>query len=298
MEGVVSTDVVLKGLIEATSISVSLAVVSGVAQEARARHHLAPAAAGLLGRAFAGAALTASLQKGPSRINLQLECDGPLRGLFVDAGTDGTLRGYVKNPLASVEMSGAFRWRAALGNAGFLSVLRDLGHEFYRSSVELTDFDVAGDLNHFFAASEQVKTAVAIAGAPVGDEPLGLVAGVLLQVMPLGDVAAFERLRGQVGGLLEDAVREGPKETPDALWQRLFPGLSVSQRTPARFQCTCSKARTLEMIGSLGKAQVQDIIDTTGSTAVTCHFCSTKYEVTFPDLIGLLETLTRGEVKN
>ncbi|MCU0699691.1 MAG: Hsp33 family molecular chaperone HslO, partial [Myxococcaceae bacterium] len=65
-----------------------------------------------------------------------------------------------------------------------------------------------------------------------------------------------------------------------------------------RFQCTCSKARTLETLASLGKAEVQDIIDTTGSTAVTCHFCATKYEVTFPDLVGILDGLTKGDVKN
>ncbi|MDX2009960.1 MAG: Hsp33 family molecular chaperone HslO [Myxococcaceae bacterium] len=293
-----STDAIVKGLIEATNLSVSLAVVSGVTQEARHRHRLAPVSAALLGRAFAGGSLVASLQKGTSRINLQLECDGPLRGLFVDASPEGALRGYVKNPDVGVELSGAFRWRAALGNSGFLSVLRDIGPEFYRSSVELTAFDLAGDLNHYFSISEQVKTAVALATAPRGDEPLGCVAGVLLQVLPHGDVTAFERLAAQLPSLLDEAVADAALSTPEALWQRLFPGLSVLQKAPARFQCTCSKPRTLEMLASLGKAQVQDIIDTTGSTAVTCHFCATKYEVTFPDLVGILDGLTRGDVKN
>jgi molecular chaperone Hsp33 len=283
---------------EATNVTASLAVVSTVAQEARRRHRLEPVSAALLGRAFAGAAAMASLQKGASRVNLQLECDGPLRGLFVDAGTDGALRGYVKNPDVGVELSGAFRWRAALGNAGFLSVLRDLGHDYYRSSVELTAFDVAGDLNHFFVASEQVKTAVALSASARGDEPLGCVAGVLLQVLPHGDVTAFERMAAQLQAQLDEAVSDAGLPDAEALWRRLFPGLSVLQRVPARFQCTCSKERTLEMLASLGKAQVQDIIDTTGSTAVTCHFCATKYEVTFPDLVGLMDRLTRDDVKN
>lgn len=293
-----STDAIVKGLIEATNLSVSLAVVSGTAQEARRRHRLAPVSAALLGRAFAGGALLASLQKGTSRVNLQLECDGPLRGLFVDASPEGALRGYVKNPDVGVELTGAFRWRAALGNAGFLSVLRDIGPEFYRSSVELTAFDLVGDLNHYFTISEQVKTAVALATAPRGDEPLGCVAGVLLQALPHGDLGAFERLAAQLPALVDEAVADAGLSTPEGLWQRLFPGLSVLQKVPTRFQCTCSKARTLETLASLGKAEVQDIIDTTGSTAVTCHFCATKYEVTFPDLVGILDGLTKGDVKN
>jgi molecular chaperone Hsp33 len=294
----VSTDVIFKGLIEASSVSVSLVVVSGVAQEAQRRHGLAPVSAALLGHAFAGAGLLASLQKGATRVNLQLECDGPLRGLFVDAATDGTMRGYVKNPLLGVEMSGAFRWRAALGNSGFLSVLRDIGHEYYRSSVELTAFDLALDLNHFFTTSEQVATSVAIASAEGAEASPGRVAGVLVQLMPRGDEAAFARLAPQLAPALHEAVADATLATPEALWQRLFPGLPVLKRTEARFGCTCSKAKTLELLGSLGKAQVQDIIDTTGSTAVTCHFCATKYEVSFPDLVALLEQLTKGDVKN
>lgn len=293
-----SSDVVLKGLLEATNLSVCVAVVSQVAHEARRRHGLQPVSAALLAQAFAGAAVMAALQKGNSRINLQLECDGALRGLFVDVGVDGSMRGYVKNPLVDVELGESFRWRAALGNSGFLSVLRDQGGEYYRSSVELTAFELGGDLNRYFEISDQVKTQVAVAVAPRGAEPLGLVAAVLVQAMPQGDVAALERLGRTLQASLDAAVQDDSVDGADALFSRLFPGLVVSQRTPARFQCTCSREKTLSLLASMGKAEIQDIIDTTASTAVTCHFCATKYEVSFPDLLELLEQLTRNDVKN
>lgn len=293
-----SSDVVLKGLLEATNLSVCVAVVSQVAHEARRRHGLQPVSAALLAQAFAGAAVMAALQKGNSRINLQLECDGALRGLFVDVGVDGSMRGYVKNPLVDVELGESFRWRAALGNSGFLSVLRDQGGEYYRSSVELTAFELGGDLNRYFEISDQVKTQVAVAVAPRGAEPLGLVAAVLVQAMPQGDVAALERLGRTLQASLDAAVQDDSVDGADALFSRLFPGLVVSQRTPARFQCTCSREKTLSLLASMGKAEIQDIIDTTASTAVTCHFCATKYEVTFPDLLELLDQLTRNDVKN
>lgn len=289
---------VLKGLLEATNLSVCVAVVSQVAHEARRRHGLQPVSAALLAQAFAGAAVMAALQKGNSRINLQLECDGALRGLFVDVGVDGSMRGYVKNPLVDVELGESFRWRAALGNSGFLSVLRDQGGEYYRSSVELTAFELGGDLNRYFEISDQVKTQVAVAVAPRGAEPLGLVAAVLVQAMPQGDVAALERLGRTLQASLDAAVQDDSVDGADALFSRLFPGLVVSQRTPARFQCTCSREKTLSLLASMGKAEIQDIIDTTASTAVTCHFCATKYEVSFPDLLELLEQLTRNDVKN
>ncbi|MER2561917.1 MAG: Hsp33 family molecular chaperone HslO [Myxococcaceae bacterium] len=292
------SDVVLKGLLEATNLSVCVAVVSHVAHEARRRHGLQPVSAALLAQAFAGAAVMAALQKGNSRINLQLECDGALRGLFVDVGVDGSMRGYVKNPLVDVELGESFRWRAALGNGGFLSVLRDQGGEYYRSSVELTAFELGADLNRYFEISDQVKTQVAVAVAPRGAEPLGLVAAVLVQAMPQGDVAALERLGRTLQASLDAAVQDDSIDGADALFSRLFPGLVVSQRTSARFQCTCSREKTLSLLASMGKAEIQDIIDTTASTAVTCHFCATKYEVSFPDLLELLDRLTRDDVKN
>lgn len=293
-----SDDVLLKGLLEATNISVSVVNVAHVAREARQRHQLKPVSATLLGQAFAGATLLASLQKGDTRVNLQLECDGALRGLFIDAGTDGTLRGYVKNNVVDVEMTGSFRWRGALGNSGFLSVLRDIGHEYYRSSVELTAFSLPDDLNHFFDTSEQVSTRVALGCVARNEEPLGLVMGVLIQAMPDGDAAAFQRLGHSIQGLLDDALKDTTINSAHDVWNRLFPGLSPSRRIAQRFQCTCSKAKTLDLLASLGATQVQEIIDSTGSTSVTCHFCATKYEASLPDLMRILDSLKRDGHKN
>lgn len=291
-------DVVIKGLMEGVDLLVAVAFVPSLAQEARRRHQLRPVSAALLAQSFAGAGVLTALQKGDGRVNLQLECDGVLRGLFVDAGVDGTMRGYVKNTLVEIELGAEFRWRAALGNKGSLSVLRDIGHEYYRSSVELTAFDIARDLNRYFELSDQVKTAVAISQAARGDEPLANVAGVLVQALPSGDVAALEALAATLQTSLDAALADPTITDGEALFARLFPGLKVTERTPARFFCPCSKERTLEVLASMGRAEVQDIIDTAGSTSVTCRFCATKHEITLIDLFGLLERLNAGALKS
>ena len=208
------------------------------------------------------------------------------------------MRGYVKNTLVEIELSAEFRWRGALGNKGALSVLRDIGHEYYRSSVELTAFDLARDLDRYFELSDQVKTAVAIAHAARGEEPLACVAGVLVQALPSGDVAALEVLAGSLQRSLDAALADPAITDGEALFARLFPGLQVTERTPVRFFCPCSKERTLEVLASLGRAEVQDIIDTTASTSVTCRFCATKHEISLADLFGLLERLGAPALKS
>lgn len=292
-------DAVVRALLEQSSLTVSVAVVTGVAREARARHGLHSASASLFAQGLAAGALMASLQKKEeTRINLQLECDGPLRGYFVDASVSGALRGYVKNPHVEVELShGAFQWRAALGNSGFISVLRDMGGEYYRSSVELQTMQLSDDLNHYFAKSDQVATRVMLHVERAGDEGLGVVAGVLIQSLPDGDVAELQRLSEVLPERLRAWCAAGGDDA-ESLLATLLPGERVLARTELRFACTCSKERAMSTVAALGADDVQDIVDTMGSTAVTCQFCGTKHEITLPDLWDILERLGRPQLRN
>ncbi len=292
------SDAVVRALLQEPSLKVSVVVVTGVAREARRRHGLAPAAATLFAQGLAAGALMASLQKDESRINLQLECDGPLRGYFVDASVSGALRGYVKNPNVEVELAqGEFQWRAALGNSGFISVLRDVGPEYYRSSVELQSMQLSEDLNHFFRVSEQVPTRVFLDVAHLAGEELGVAAGVLVQALPDGDVAALEAIAKRVPEQLTAWAAAGGGSAAGLL-EALFPSEKVLAETPLRFQCTCSKERAMNTLASLGADEVQSIVDTMGSTAVTCHFCNTKHEISLPDLWKILEDFGRPQLPN
>lgn len=292
-------DAIARALLQDSNLKISVAVLTQTAREGRARHHLKTASAALFAQGLVGAALMASLQKGETRINLQLECDGPMRGFFVDAAADGQIRGYVKNPDVEVELSeGVFQWRAALGNSGFISVLRDVGGEYYRSSVELVSMRMADDLNYYFKTSDQVATQVALTTRREGSEALGRVAGVLVQAMPDADLEALSRIGRDLETKLDDAVAHLETLEAKALLNALFPGVPVMLETPVRFACTCSKERALTTLQNLGIDEVQEIVDTLGSTAVTCQFCGSKHEISLPDLFGILERLGRPQPKN
>lgn len=292
-------DSIVRALLQDSNLKVSVAVLTHTAQEGRRKHHLKAASASLFAQGLLGGALMASLQKGDTRINLQLECDGPMRGFFVDAAANGDVRGYVKNPDVDVELAeGVFQWRAALGNSGFISVLRDVGGEYYRSSVELVSMRLADDLNHYFKTSDQVATHVALTVQREGNEGLGRVAGVLVQALPDADLSALKRIGADLETRLYDAVARPGELTAASLLGTLFPGTESLIETPVRFTCTCSKERALATLESLGVNEVQHIVDTMGSTAVTCQFCGTKHEITLLDLFAVLEKLGRPQHKN
>jgi molecular chaperone Hsp33 len=284
-------DGVVRALIDG-DLMVCVAVVTDAAREARTRHRLQSVSASLLGQGLAGGLLLGSLQKSDSRINLQVECDGPLAGFFVDANSTGDCRGYAKNPALEVELGeGPFRWRAALGNSGFLSVLRDIGKEFYRSSVQLEAMNVGGDLERYFAISDQVPTKVAIDVRHDPGEALGALAGVLVQALPKGDLARLEVIGVRLPGDLTRALDHEAAVTPRGLLEALFPGASPIIEYPVAFRCTCSRERVMRTMLSLGAKELQEIVDTMGSTAVTCQFCGTRREITLVDLFDLLAQL-------
>jgi molecular chaperone Hsp33 len=284
------SDVLVRALWADKGLSASIAIVTDAAREGQKLHGLQDVSAMLLGQAMAAGALLVSLQKDQTRVNLQIECDGPMRGLFVDAGADGYLRGYIKNQHFNVEGNrGANRWRPAMGNAGFLSVLKDIGEgDYYRSSVELAAMDPAADLEHYFATSEQVATHVALAVERSGAEPLGVVAGVLIQAMPNADLPSLQRLGESLGPKLEQHVLAGKAVDDAALLTELLPDFSKMSSLPLVWRCSCSKERVLTALSAMGKAELEDLLAEKGGAAASCQFCGKRHEATADDLKELI----------
>src|SRR3989442_12177726 len=81
---------------EAASAGLRLALCSaaGVARSASSRHGLAAGSAAALAQGLTAALLLAGHQR--TRVDVQLECNGPLRGLLVDADESGAVRGLVR----------------------------------------------------------------------------------------------------------------------------------------------------------------------------------------------------------
>jgi molecular chaperone Hsp33 len=290
------SDELVSGLLKDSDLRVVLVTSSALSRQARATHRAEPAAAALFSQALTAVALMGALQKGGARVNLQLECDGPLRGLFVDGDNTGSVRGYVKNPLVGYTGgAGAWHWRPVLGNRGFISVLRDIGEgEYYRSSVELTAFDFVKDLEHYFVSSDQVQTQLHLTQLPVVqdgvEEPLGLVAGLLLQPLPNGDREAFEAHRARLQGQFEGSVRVHGAAGAPALLRALFPqpDLEVMTRYPVSYSCGCSKERVKRALLAMGREELTDLLEKEGKAEATCQFCTTQYVIPGDEIRELL----------
>ena len=289
-------DRLARGLLPSRGLRAVHVRVADTARIARMLHGLYPTAAHLFGQGLAAGLLVGSLQKDRSRVNLQLECDGPVRGLFVDADPDGNVRGYVRRPQVHFPGDPAAGARAALGGAGFLSVMRDLGGgQFYRGQVALEALDLARDLERWFLESEQVGTALDLAVVARGDEPLGDVAGLLVQRLPDGDDGALAEARARLrDGTFRRAVARGAG-AQEAIAEVAGPGFELLADLEVAYRCGCSARRARTAVSALGAGGLRDVLASEGEAVVTCEFCRERYVVPGPELRELLVRLEAAE---
>jgi molecular chaperone Hsp33 len=298
-----SQEVMADQLIRATAAEDGIRVVGVIStrltEEARQRHKLSYVATAALGRTLSSGLLLASgMKKEGARVNIRINGNGPLGVLFVDAGIDGTVRGYVQNP--DVELpptpQGKLDVGGAVGKDGFLYVVRDLGYGYPASStVELVSGEIGEDITHYLWTSEQTPSALLVG---VFVDAGGVVAsgGILLQILPKAerDEELMATLESRVAKMASftTQVREG-KTLPDILTDLLGDlGLVILPEVQlVRFHCRCSFERVLGALKLLGVEELEDMIEKDHGAEATCQFCGEVYQANSDHLYQLITDL-------
>ncbi|MBE9099317.1 Hsp33 family molecular chaperone HslO [Vacuolonema iberomarrocanum] len=290
-------------LVRATAADNGIRVVGVITtrltEEARQRHNLSYVATAALGRTMAsGLLLASSMKREGSRVNINVRGNGPLGGILVDAGLDGTVRGYVNNP--SVELlpnpQGKLDVGGAVGHEGFLHVVRDVGYGYpYSSTVELVSGEIGIDVASYLVTSEQTPSALLVG---VFVEPGGVTAagGLLIQILPkaANDEALIATLESRVSRLTGfTPLLQAGKSLPQIFTELLGDmGLHVFPETQLlRFHCGCTFSRMLGALKMLGEDELRSMIEEDDGAEATCHFCNEVYQADSDHLEKLIVEL-------
>jgi molecular chaperone Hsp33 len=274
-------------------------ITTRLTEEARQRHHLSYVATAALGRAMSAGLLLASSMKRPeSRVNIRIKGDGPIGGVMVDAGLDGTVRGYVDNPTVELPPSdqGKLNVGRAIGQDGFVYVIRDVGFGYpYSSTVELVSGEVGDDLTHYLVTSEQTPSAL-ILGVFVDRTGVTAAGGLLLQILPKAteNESLIELLESRIGTLTGfTPLLQASKTLPDIFEQLLGDmGLEILPETQiVRFQCDCSHDRVLSALRLFSVAELKEMIDKDKGAEATCEFCGNVYQASPKELSELIDEI-------
>ncbi len=290
-------------LIRATAADGGIRVVGAITtqltEEARNRHKLSYVATAALGRTMvAGLLFASSMKKADSRVNIRIKGQGPLKGILVDAGLDGMVRGYVGDP--SIELppnaQGKLDVSGAVGKRGYLYVVRDNGSGYpYTSTVELVSGEIGDDLTHYLATSEQTPSAL-IVGVFVGADGVKAAGGLLIQILPKAatDEALVELLESRLQAVqgftpMLQAGQTLPQMMENILGDlglEIFPEVQI-----LKYHCGCSFDRMTAALKMLGRIELEDMLVQDKGAEVTCDFCSNVYQLDEPQLANLITEL-------
>jgi molecular chaperone Hsp33 len=290
-------------LIRATAADGGIRIVgvttTRLVQEVRQRHGLSYVATAALGRTMtAGLLLVSSMKRPESRVNVRIRGDGPLGGLLVDAGLDGTVRGYVDH--GDVELppnsEGKLDVGRAVGRKGYLYVVRDVGYGYpYSSTVELVSGEIGEDLTYYLATSEQTPSALVL-GVFVGADGVESAGGLLLQVLPKAarDESLITLLESRMAQLSSFTTQLRDHQTLPQIFETLVGDLGLELlpgHQMVRFHCPCSSTRMLGALKMFGVDELQDMIEKDDGAEATCHFCGEVYQASASDLSQLIDDL-------
>ena len=256
---------------------------------ARAAHNTSPVATAALGRLLAGSAMMGAMMKGENDLlTIKIEGDGPIGGLTVTADGKGTVKGYAFHPevMLPPNEKGKLDVGGALG-IGVLTVIKDLGmKEPYVGQTILVTGEIAEDLTYYFATSEQTPSSVALGVLMNRENTVRQAGGFILQMMPGVAEEVVSGLERRLSDMVSVTSLLDEGRTPEGILEYVLGdyGVEIMDRLPVRFHCNCSKERIETALISVGKQELQQMIDDGETIEVNCHFCNQHYPVTIEEL--------------
>lgn len=286
-------DYIIRATAANDQIRAFAAVTTQMVETAREHHNTSPVATAALGRLLTAGAMMGAMMKGEKDVlTLQIKAGGPLQGITVTADSQGNVKGYVGNPDVCIPANskGKLDVAGAVG-PGFLNVIKDMGlKEPYSGQVMLQTCEIAEDLTYYFATSEQVPSAVGLGVLMNKNNTVRQAGGFIVQLMPFAEEEVISRLEQNVQKInsVTSLLEEG--HTPESLLEKVLEGfdMQINEKTDTRFHCNCTRERVEKALISIGRKELNEMIQEGKPIEMNCHFCNTNYNFTVEELKEIL----------
>ena len=262
-------------------------------EEARNIHNTSPVVTAALGRLLTAGAMMGSMLKGEKDLlTIQIKSGGPIGGLTVTATPNGEVKGYpvcadVDLPLKE---NGKLDVGAGMG-LGVMNVIKDMGlKEPYVGQTVLQTGEIGDDLTYYFATSEQTPASVGVGVLVDRDYSVKQAGGFIVQLMPFATDEVIEALEKNLGSIKSVTSMFEEGLTVEEIVAKIFADMEyeILDKMDIGYQCNCSKEKVTKAIISIGKKEIQEMIDDNKPIEVNCHFCNTNYVFSVDELKQML----------
>lgn len=288
-----SKDYIVRATAGGGSIRAFCATTRELTEYARQCHNTSPVVTAALGRLLTAGAIMGSMQKGRDDVlTLSLRGAGPMKGITVTADSKANVKGYPivadvmlpPNSVGKLDVSGAI-------GVGMLQVIKDLGlKDPYVGQVELISGEIAEDLAYYFTTSEQVPSAVALGVLMEKNNTVKQAGGLIIQVLPGASDEQISSLEDRLSQMPSMTTMLESGKTPEEILDDVLGdmGLNILDTIPTGFNCNCDRQRVEKVVLSLGKDELESIINDGKPIELKCHFCNKAYEFTVEDIKELM----------
>lgn len=275
-----TSDQLLRFIFDGTDVRGEWVQLERSYQDALTNHHYPPAVRELVGQFLAAVSLLGATLKFDGTITLQARSeDGEIPLIMAEASSDNSLRAIVHG----AERAASAEFRGLLGARATLAITIDPKQgQRYQGIVPLEGDSLARCLEEYFERSEQLRTHVWLTA------DTQRAAGLFLQELPSRLDAELRAQQWQHLNTLAGTVADDEllRLSGDELLYRLFhqEQLRLLRRDALSFRCSCSQERTANMLRTLGRDELDEILQEQGLIQVNCEFCNQLYEFNADDV--------------
>ena len=267
-------------------------------ERARNIHTLPPMATAALGRTLLGASMMGDMLKEQNgSLTLQIKGGGPLGTVLAVSDCEGNVRGYVQNPNVDIKekapgkLDVAYAVGGELPESGTLTVIKDIGlKEPYVGAIGLFSGEIADDLAMYFVESEQIPTVCALGVLLARDQSVTSAGGYIIQLLPGATEEIIEKIEAgvhRVGSV--SAAFESGMDAEDIIRAVLSDfEVEVLEKRPIEYRCYCDRDRVTRALISMGRGEMEALIEEQGEAELTCQFCDAIYHYSREELEALL----------
>lgn len=287
-------DYLIRGMDKLGRVRIIVARTTNLVEESRRIHNTSPTATAAFGRTLtAGAIMGVMMKNDEDRLTLKISGDGPVGTMLVVANNMGEIKGAIDYPMADVpsRLDGKLDVGTLVGRSGTITTMMDLGmKEPYVGSSSIITGEIAEDLANFYMVSEQKPTAVSLGVLIDTDISCRAAGGYMIQVMPEISDHEITIIENRISEIEPISSMIDKGLTPEEIMESLIGifDMDVLGKTDLEYKCDCSREKIERVVISLGRKEIEDIIEEDGKAEVICHFCETKYQFEKDELSKLL----------
>ncbi len=273
------------------TVRIYTAITTKLVSHAQEIHDLWPTSAAALGRLLTNSVIMGAMYSDDQELTIRITGDGPIGEMIATTTSRGEVRGYVSNPHVFLQYnSGKLNVGQAVGN-GFIHVTKDLKiRDMFTSSSEIQTGEIAEDFAYYFTMSEQIPSAVGL-GVLVGtDNKIQSSGGFILQLMPGCKEETIDKIEETIKNLMPVSKMVKKGYTPEDIMNEITNNnYQFLEKLDLNYYCTCSRDKFEKGLISLGKKQLEKILNKDKKIETVCHFCNSKYNFNENDLQNLID---------